>query len=279
MRTLRTSVAYLQQTSDAGLESFQLARLDRTANLRKELTQVVNEMVDSEVEARLARWLLDRRRLRGDDVVTGDASCCETLLPELLLSGDRQSNLEARLAEPASCEKIASPHPPAESIVDIASEQMPPAAPSACDPFAMNPTCCRQLDLFAPVALVGSQTRPTALPAGNDSLLLLREAANKADNTKKNLSHPADSLLMRVQHLSCLLQATVYARCHASWETNVVAFPGSCEPRIVAVPQEKKRPILMVGQKRCSEPIVTSQMAHDSVHRAPLRSGNRVAVR
>ncbi|HUO34947.1 MAG TPA: hypothetical protein VMU43_08135 [Candidatus Acidoferrum sp.] len=60
----RTTVEYLQKTSDDGLESFQLARLDRTANLRKELTQMVMDMVDSEVEARLARWFLDRRRLK-----------------------------------------------------------------------------------------------------------------------------------------------------------------------------------------------------------------------
>lgn len=62
MSTTRNSIEYLLRSSDAALESFQLAQLTRSANLRKDLLQVVNDIVTSEAEARAARWLRDGRR-------------------------------------------------------------------------------------------------------------------------------------------------------------------------------------------------------------------------
>lgn len=55
-------LGYLQKTSTAALEAFELARLDRSSNLAKELRQVIEEWVAAEVEARIARCVLDRRR-------------------------------------------------------------------------------------------------------------------------------------------------------------------------------------------------------------------------
>jgi hypothetical protein len=55
---------YLQTCSQQSLESFELSRLSQVANLRKELRDVVAEWVEAEVQARLARWLLERWRTR-----------------------------------------------------------------------------------------------------------------------------------------------------------------------------------------------------------------------
>lgn len=53
---------YLSTCSESAIESYELSRLNRAANLRKELRQLVDEWIDCEVEARLARWTLESRR-------------------------------------------------------------------------------------------------------------------------------------------------------------------------------------------------------------------------
>ena len=49
---------YLVSSSQASLESFELARLNAVANLRKEFRQLVDEWIEAEIEARMARWVL-----------------------------------------------------------------------------------------------------------------------------------------------------------------------------------------------------------------------------
>ncbi|MGH9692345.1 MAG: hypothetical protein ACRD4C_14915 [Candidatus Acidiferrales bacterium] len=58
---------YLTTSSKATLESFELSRLARSANLRKELRQILEEWVDAEVDARMARCILDCRRAQDCD--------------------------------------------------------------------------------------------------------------------------------------------------------------------------------------------------------------------
>jgi hypothetical protein len=53
---------YLITCSEAGLESFELSRMNQAANLRKQLRQVVEQWIESEVNARVARCMLDCRR-------------------------------------------------------------------------------------------------------------------------------------------------------------------------------------------------------------------------
>jgi len=60
----RPSMEYLASSSPASLESMELAKLSRAANLRKELQQVLEEWVEAEVDARMARSILDWRRAR-----------------------------------------------------------------------------------------------------------------------------------------------------------------------------------------------------------------------
>jgi hypothetical protein len=55
-------VEYLLRCSNPSLEGFELSRLNRIANLRKELADLYEEWIQAEVEARLARWILNTRR-------------------------------------------------------------------------------------------------------------------------------------------------------------------------------------------------------------------------
>jgi hypothetical protein len=64
MRTTRPPVDYLVTTSKTSLESFQCARLNLAASLRKEMRQILDEWISVEVDARLAAWVLDRRRAK-----------------------------------------------------------------------------------------------------------------------------------------------------------------------------------------------------------------------
>lgn len=52
---------YLFTCSDAGLESFALSRMALAASLRKEIRQKLEQWIECEAEARLARWMLERR--------------------------------------------------------------------------------------------------------------------------------------------------------------------------------------------------------------------------
>ena len=58
----RPPLEYLITSSQTSLESFELSRLNAVANLRKEIRQVVDDWVEAEIEARIARWVLERRR-------------------------------------------------------------------------------------------------------------------------------------------------------------------------------------------------------------------------
>jgi hypothetical protein len=53
---------YLVTSSQAGLENFQLGKMNKIANLRKELRDVVEEWIEAEIQSRLARWILECRR-------------------------------------------------------------------------------------------------------------------------------------------------------------------------------------------------------------------------
>jgi hypothetical protein len=56
------SLEYLVTSSQAGLENFELVRLNTIANLRKELGDLVEEWIEAEIQSRLARWILECRR-------------------------------------------------------------------------------------------------------------------------------------------------------------------------------------------------------------------------
>ena len=53
---------YLTTCSAAAVESFELSRLNRAANLRKQLRQLIDQCIECEAEARLAQWMRQSRR-------------------------------------------------------------------------------------------------------------------------------------------------------------------------------------------------------------------------
>jgi hypothetical protein len=61
MSDTRLPLEYLMSCSDAGLESVELSRMNRAANLRKEIRQLVEQCIEFEVDARVARWILERK--------------------------------------------------------------------------------------------------------------------------------------------------------------------------------------------------------------------------
>ncbi len=63
MSDTQPPLEYLVECSNASLESFELSRLNRASNLQKEQSQVTEEWVQAEVSLRVARWILEHRRL------------------------------------------------------------------------------------------------------------------------------------------------------------------------------------------------------------------------
>lgn len=62
MSSAHPPLEHLLTSSIVSLESFELSRLNAVANLRKEFRQVIDEWIEAEIEARLSRWILNRRR-------------------------------------------------------------------------------------------------------------------------------------------------------------------------------------------------------------------------
>jgi hypothetical protein len=62
MGPTRPPLDYLATCSQMSLEGVELSRLNRAANLRKEFEEILDEWIDSEVDARLARTILEWRR-------------------------------------------------------------------------------------------------------------------------------------------------------------------------------------------------------------------------
>lgn len=62
MSDTRPALEYLAASSDMSLESFALSRMNRAANLRKQVRQLVDQLIEAEVDAELSRWILACRR-------------------------------------------------------------------------------------------------------------------------------------------------------------------------------------------------------------------------
>lgn len=65
---------YLHEASDTSLESFELSRLNHAANLRKEITALLEQWIEVSAEAFLARWVREDRKLpsqpgQGSDIL------------------------------------------------------------------------------------------------------------------------------------------------------------------------------------------------------------------
>jgi hypothetical protein len=64
MCTQLSTIDFLAASSEASLESFELTRLNGIANVRKGILSAVSNWAELEVEAQLARWILERKGRR-----------------------------------------------------------------------------------------------------------------------------------------------------------------------------------------------------------------------
>lgn len=62
MKTDKPMLEYLATCSKITLESFVLARLNDRANLRKELNEVLDELIEVDIQSRIAEWILVYRQ-------------------------------------------------------------------------------------------------------------------------------------------------------------------------------------------------------------------------
>ena len=67
MGVTRPPLEYLATCSKVALESFELSRLNEASNLRKEVQQILQGWIDTEVDARLARWILESKQAQARD--------------------------------------------------------------------------------------------------------------------------------------------------------------------------------------------------------------------
>jgi hypothetical protein len=108
---IASPLEYLLTSSEAALETFELARLNKSANLRKELRDVVEEWIEAEIQSRLARWILDGRRTqatRSDANLAGPSASpsAKTVAANLLLPFDDLLNSQELQSKPASVKPI-----------------------------------------------------------------------------------------------------------------------------------------------------------------------------
>ena len=65
MKTTKMMLEYIASCSKTSLESFELARLNDRANLRKQMIEILDELIEVDVQARIAEWVLVHRRRGG----------------------------------------------------------------------------------------------------------------------------------------------------------------------------------------------------------------------
>ena len=71
MSSTQLPLDYLVTASENCLEGFELARLGQISILRRQFSEVFDELVEAEIAARVARWMLDGRRTHTEGVPVG----------------------------------------------------------------------------------------------------------------------------------------------------------------------------------------------------------------
>ncbi|MGH9715299.1 MAG: hypothetical protein ACRD4R_01000 [Candidatus Acidiferrales bacterium] len=128
---------YLELCSLDALESLELARLNNAANLRGELKEVLQRWIEAEVDAKLARWMLEKRRsqafragaakLAPAKVSLGNASRA-LLAPAAAMAGEHHSPIAVRPS-------ASRPALPAAQIASPQLNRNAPAFPSTAEPL------------------------------------------------------------------------------------------------------------------------------------------------
>jgi hypothetical protein len=239
-------VDFLVSSSNTSLEEFELARLNKAANLRKEMREIVDEWVDAEVDSRVARWILECRRAE-------TAGGFDAIAPRMEPVRGTQLALNLR----------ARPHlgirPTSEDQTDhCQSAASPQSAPS---PQATQPALGQGASLLAATAC--SADREKGVPC-ETSREMLREML------REKLQPPLPSgEILECNEVSGLLalfdmdtkQSSEEARCTEEQDLkkadrgklspmrkryrnrNSLKLPRSADPRQPAEPRMKWRPV------------------------------------
>jgi hypothetical protein len=69
MRNARPLIDYLSSSTTPSLESFELAHLNASSNTRKKLLEILDQYFEQEVNARVARWILEYQSARPPQAV------------------------------------------------------------------------------------------------------------------------------------------------------------------------------------------------------------------
>jgi hypothetical protein len=118
MRAPRPPLEYLVTASQPSLEAFELAQLNRSANLRKELGDILDEWLQTEVDARVSRWILECRRAQNDDAGSSLPAPPRERIGQLAMAFLPQANAVAtRSAQiPAQASSENEKHSPGSTV-------------------------------------------------------------------------------------------------------------------------------------------------------------------
>jgi hypothetical protein len=139
MKTTKPMLQYLATCSKTSLQSFELARLNDRANLRKQMIEILDELIEMDIQARIAEWMLAQRCLaktaRTQRRIRRDAGSKPATLSLPFLSSNMTEELTSAETAFATLEQnplmrtlcAAFAAPPASA--DRAAALAPPVAP------------------------------------------------------------------------------------------------------------------------------------------------------
>lgn len=110
MSSTQLPLEYLVTSSTNCLEGFELARLNQISNLRKEFSQVYDELIEAEIAARIARWILNGRRAQDDGFSVDQIVSARSSSPEVPSSASITRQLPLPRDDPkhGRCSRSAS---------------------------------------------------------------------------------------------------------------------------------------------------------------------------
>ena len=195
------------------LEGFEHSRLNRISNLRKEFREIVEEWIEFEIEARLARWILEGRQAPEAEPVPNQAAAGELVSPEFALrrladdSGDILPPIDDVLAPECSYGSMLELHDGVALELELPFRRVPVSHDAAA--------ALRSLEHFA---------RCKARSIGADSIELLKCRAPAAYSPSPFLPFPesdamevSGSVFSRISHAaSSSIQPERYVVRHAS---------------------------------------------------------------
>ena len=134
---------YLRECSSTSLRYFEMSKLEHVANLRKELTVLLDEMMEESALALFARWMLERRT-GPENAAGGGAAKSQTtrrlqrLLADFVASAARthgpaspgEGLLEGSQEVKGDCEAIGAP---LEASGRVLASSAPPLATQEAD--------------------------------------------------------------------------------------------------------------------------------------------------